>query len=198
MKHKFTLVLLSVFVLSTSVVYAAFLTPVEIIDSTGDGLGNTLSNVRGTAVDSSGNVYVVGFASHNVFKITPGGVKTEIIDSTGDGAGNTLANASDVAVDSSGNVYVVGFGSNNVFKSQNTTEIGFQVTNGSLTVGAEGSIELPFATSAPGTKTAADTAFGNLPGCAGISDTGSGSVFLYVRQTSGNWAAVALTRDTLV
>jgi hypothetical protein len=85
-----------------------------------------------------------------------------------------------------------------VFKSQNTTEIGFQVTNGSLTVGAEGSIELPFATSAPGTKTAADTAFGNLPGCAGISDTGSGSVFLYVRQTSGNWAAVALTRDTLV
>ncbi|MEZ5215136.1 MAG: SBBP repeat-containing protein [Ilumatobacteraceae bacterium] len=38
-------------------------------------------------VDSSGNVYVAGQGSNNVFRVSPGGGVTEIIDSTGDGAG---------------------------------------------------------------------------------------------------------------
>jgi len=43
----------------------------EIIDSTGDGGGNTLSGPFGITVDASGNVYVTGFDSHNAFKIAP-------------------------------------------------------------------------------------------------------------------------------
>jgi len=96
--------------------YAMFLPPIEIIDSTGDGGGNVLTNVYDIAVDSSGSVFVSGQGSDNVFKITPGGVITEIINSTGDGDGNTLSNPSGVAVDSSGNVFVSGQGSDNVFK----------------------------------------------------------------------------------
>ena len=53
---------------SISLVYAAFLTPVEIIDSTGDG-SNTLNSPQGIAVDSAGNVYVTGSFSDNAFKI---------------------------------------------------------------------------------------------------------------------------------
>ncbi len=59
-------------------------TVTEIIDSTGDGT-NSLTEPRGVAADSAGNVYVAGDVSDNVFKITPGGTITQIIDSTGDG-----------------------------------------------------------------------------------------------------------------
>jgi hypothetical protein len=60
----------------------------QIIDSTGDGGGNTLAGPFGIAVDASGNAFVGGAATSNVFKITSGGVITEIIDGTGDGGGN--------------------------------------------------------------------------------------------------------------
>jgi hypothetical protein len=43
----------------------------EIIDSTGDGGGNTLENPPDVAVDSSGTVYVAGYLSDNAFKIQP-------------------------------------------------------------------------------------------------------------------------------
>ncbi len=76
----------------------------EIIDSTGDGTGNALNSPHGVAVDGSGNVYVAGYGSDNVFKVAPGGAITEIIDSTGDGSGNVLQAASEVAVEGSGNV----------------------------------------------------------------------------------------------
>ena len=88
----------------------------EIIDSTGDGAGNTLNQPFGVAVDGSGNVYVAGFSSSNAFKITPGGVITEIIDASGDGAGNTRGIAVDIAADGFGNVYLTGAVSNNAFK----------------------------------------------------------------------------------
>ena len=111
--NKFLLPLvLSLFIIlsSASIAYATFLTPVEIIDSTGDGAGNTLNDPFGVATDSSGNVFVAGEGSNNVFKITPGGTITEIIDSTGDGGGNTLANIRGIATKSSVAVSVSGLG----------------------------------------------------------------------------------------
>ncbi len=41
----------------------------EIIDSTGDGLGNRLNGLYGIAVDDAGNAYVTGRSSDNAFKI---------------------------------------------------------------------------------------------------------------------------------
>ena len=88
----------------------------EIINSTGDGAGNGLSNATSIAVDSSLNVYVAGESSSNAFKITPDGVISEIIDGLGDGGGGTLVQASGIAADDFGNAYVVGTFSDNVFK----------------------------------------------------------------------------------
>ena len=39
----------------------------EIIDASGDG--NPLDSAKGIAVDSSDNIYVTGYESHNAFKI---------------------------------------------------------------------------------------------------------------------------------
>jgi len=114
-KSNLPLVVSLIIILSSvPIAHALFLTPVEIIDSTGDGT-NTLSSVEGVATDSSGNVFVTGAISNNVFKITPGGTITEIIDSTGDGT-SPLNSAHAVATDSSGNVFVVGKNSGNIFK----------------------------------------------------------------------------------
>jgi len=96
--------------------YALFLTPVEIIDNSGDGGGNILGAPFGITTDSSGNVFVVGQSSNNAFKITPGGTITEIIDNSGDGGGNTLTQPFAITTDSSGNVFVTGTTSNNAFK----------------------------------------------------------------------------------
>jgi len=96
----------------------------EIIDNTGDGGGNTLDRTSGVATDSSGNVFVTGFATDNAFKITPGGVITEIINATGDGGGNTLDGTEGVATDSSGNVFVSGRTSDNAFKIAKDIVIG--------------------------------------------------------------------------
>jgi len=101
--------------LTSITAYAAFLTPVKIIDATGDKSGNTLDRVEGVATDSLGNVFVTGANSNNVFKITPGGTITEIINGTGDGT-RPLTSAHAVATDSSGNVFVSGKSSGNVFK----------------------------------------------------------------------------------
>ncbi len=88
----------------------------EIIDSTGNGTGNTLDYPWGIAVDDLGNVYVTGSVSDNAFKITPDGVITEIIDSTGDGMGSALDYPRGIAVDYSRNAYVTGSVSDNAFK----------------------------------------------------------------------------------
>jgi hypothetical protein len=53
----------------------------EILDATGDGLGNPLNGPRQLATDAAGNVYVTGWHSRNVFKVAPGGVVTEWMDS---------------------------------------------------------------------------------------------------------------------
>ena len=84
-----------------------------------------------------------------------------------------------------------------VFKSQNTTEIGYQVTNASLTVGSKGSIQMPNATTGVSTTIAAlDTAFGDIVGCFGIIEISS-TLTLFVKQNNGNWGSVALTFDAI-
>ncbi len=84
-----------------------------------------------------------------------------------------------------------------VFRSSNSTEIGYLVTNDTGSAGSEGTIQIPTTTTAPGTASVADARFGAYHGAMGIQDTGSGDVFLYVRQSDGNWAGAAFARDTL-
>lgn len=56
----------------------------QIIDASGDGMGNSVANALGIAVDSAGNTYVTTWgAGSDAFRITPGGTITQIIDSTG-------------------------------------------------------------------------------------------------------------------
>ncbi len=90
----------------------------EIIDSTGDGAGNSLDLPIGIARDAWGNTYVIGEYSANAFKITPSGVITEIIDRYRVGVGNFFVSPKGIAVDSAGNVYVVAAYSSNAVKSQ--------------------------------------------------------------------------------
>lgn len=82
----------------------------RIIDSTGDGAGNPLSNAGPITVDEAGNVYVVGRTSLNVFEITPSGAITEILDSEGNFGspnGSRLGFPQDVITDpNTGDVYV--------------------------------------------------------------------------------------------
>ncbi len=72
-------------VLTASVAAAGTIT--QIIDATGDGMGNTLDGASGIAVDGAGNAYVVDSPTDSAFKITPNGTITQIIDADGDGMG---------------------------------------------------------------------------------------------------------------
>ena len=97
----------------------------QIMDSSGDGSGNTLGTPLAVVADSAGNIYVGGgFGSDNVFKInTPGTCSTggtpctitEIMDATGDST-NALSQVGALGVDGSGDILVVGSASDNVFK----------------------------------------------------------------------------------
>lgn len=85
-----------------------------IIDETGGGLGD-MWGPAAVAVDASGNVYVAGSHTNNLFKIAPDGTVTQLLDSNGDGS-NSYFKSVGVAVDSSGNVYSSARETNNVFK----------------------------------------------------------------------------------
>jgi hypothetical protein len=61
-------------------------------------------------------VFVSGYDSDNVFKVTPAGVITEIADASGDGLGNPLLEPHRLTTDIAGNVYVTGRLSLNAFK----------------------------------------------------------------------------------
>ncbi len=101
----------------------------EIIDGSGDGAGNSLIRPRGVAVDDSGNFYLAGFASDNVFRVTEGGVVSVLLDING---------PRDVAVDGVGNVFVAACGVSKVALGGTITEIiGFLGDGeGNLLVGA--------------------------------------------------------------
>ena len=86
-----------------------------MIDSTGDGAGNTLSSPEGLVVAPCGTIYVAGGGSNNVFRISPAGLVTQVLDGTGDGT-NPMTGPTGLALDASGNVFVSCVFSNNVFR----------------------------------------------------------------------------------
>jgi sugar lactone lactonase YvrE len=71
-----------------------------------------IASPQGTAVDSSGNVFVASRTAHKIVKITPAGVQTDFAGSgtagfaNGTGAAARFDNPSDVAIDSANNLYV--------------------------------------------------------------------------------------------
>jgi sugar lactone lactonase YvrE len=97
---------------------AGVVTP--LLDATGDGLGNTLSDPRGMAVDAAGILYVTGRLSDNVFRVTPAGGITQLLDETATGVvtggvSPYFDEPLEIDVDAAGNVYVTGAGSSNVW-----------------------------------------------------------------------------------
>ncbi len=90
-----------------------------ILDSSGEGVPNSLQDPDGIAIDSSGNIYVAACgrvgADEGVWRITPTGQKTQVLDSNGDGV-NLATCPVGLDVDSADNVYVAAFLSDNVFR----------------------------------------------------------------------------------
>ncbi len=80
----------------------------QIIDSNGDGNGNTLEEPTDIVTGTNGNVFVVGSGSGNIFKITPTGAITQIMDNSGDGSGddNKLYPPGTIATDSANDLFV--------------------------------------------------------------------------------------------
>jgi uncharacterized protein YjiK len=138
--------------------------PVDvIIDESGNGLGQTLAFPLRTIVDPmTGNIYVSGYSSDNVFKITPSGVITEIIDATGEpeDLDNNCERAFDLAIDAEGNVFVVCQVSSNVFKITPGGEITEIIDNVVIEIVDGEEKEVPYLVNDPN-GIAVDTA-GNL------------------------------------
>ncbi len=88
----------------------------SIIDIYGDVHGNYLMNPKSVAIDASGNVYVAGTSTDNVFKVQEIGLATEILDQTAGGVGAELLHPRSITVDRLGNLYVAGLHSDNVFQ----------------------------------------------------------------------------------
>lgn len=153
-------------------------------DNTRD-LGSSLLEWKDLYVDGTGYI-------DNVSGLT--GAFTSSFSSTGT---TTLGDTSTDNVNLVGKINTdIQIDNGGVIKSYDATEIGYQVTNGSQTVGAQGSMQAPVYGTVTVSKTTLDTQFGNLSGNFGFIDTGSGNITLYFRQADGNWAGASLTRDT--
>lgn len=95
------------------------------VEGNADGIGSAahFNKPKGTAVDSSGNIYVADTDHHTIRKITPAGVVTTLAglaDNSGntDGAGSAARfnYPSGVAVDNTGNLYVADEGNHTIRK----------------------------------------------------------------------------------
>ena len=128
----------------------------------------------------------IGSTTDDSFFVNTGGSTRLLITNTAfDFASLPLNNASNINLDGGGTI-----------KSDSAVEIAYQVTNGSQTVGLQGSLQAPVYGTVTTSKTTLDTQLGNLSGNFGFIDTGTGNITLYFRQANGNWAAATLTRDT--
>lgn len=75
-------------------------------------------------------------------------------------------------------------------RAAGTSEIGFLVENATGAIGSEGTVQLPYTNSAPGSDAAADGLFGAFQGATGFQKAGTGGI-LYIRDNVGNWSIVA-------
>lgn len=85
-------------------------------------------------------------------------------------------------------------GTNRRIRAFDATEIGYFVSNQTASVGAEGSIELPFTTIATPTDTELNTAFGNFDGACGVSGA-LASIPRWQVKVNANWNHVNLTNS---
>ncbi len=92
----------------------------EILNDSGDGLGNVFLSPVGIDIDAAGTVFVAASQSHNAFEIRDPGLLSqsvrELIDSSGDGLGHPLTGCRGIAADGLGGVHVAGRSSNNAFR----------------------------------------------------------------------------------
>ena len=101
---------------------------------------------------------------------------------------NALTGVSTLSMDGAG-----------IIKSASASEIAFQVTNDSISIGIEGTVQIPQKTGSSSTAAQADTDFGDATGCMGIYMNDTSKVhLLVVKQPDGAWAAVVLTDNVLV
>ena len=80
----------------------------------------------------------------------------------------------------------------NVFRSNSSTEIGFMVTNSTMSTGTEGTVQIPFKSTFAGSRSATDTDFGNQRSCIGIMES-AGVPHLMVKSSNGGWYGIGLT-----
>ncbi|MEZ4266209.1 MAG: SUMF1/EgtB/PvdO family nonheme iron enzyme [Myxococcota bacterium] len=119
-------------------------------------------------LDSSGNVFINGLGSNNVFKVTPLGVISVVLDSTGDGF-NTLNGPFESRVDPAGNLYTaMGIGgSDNVFRTTplgGITQILDQIADGVTNYeGSSGGLALDSAGNVYAASTTTDVVFQLTP-----------------------------------
>jgi uncharacterized protein YjiK len=106
----------------------------EIINASGNGTA-LLRRAEAVAIGAGGDVYVAGHNSHNVFRVTSGGID-EVMGPSGSWGGQTLDSPSDLASDASGNIYVAGKGSNNAFSVDSLNNV--SLLNPSAAVDVEG------------------------------------------------------------
>ena len=92
------------------------------------------------------------------------------------------------------NVPIVG---GNVVKSNDTTEIGLQVTNASISIGTAGTLQIPYKTGSASSAAQADTDFGDEVGCMGVYLQSAGNPILCIREVDGSWATEILTGNGL-
>lgn len=154
----------------------------------------------------SGNINVVTTGTNDDILISAGGSSSDV---------NILANSSSGTALLSGLLTLLGttlgttrlqsltntVAGGGVIKSQSSTEVGFQVSSASLSVGSVGSIEVPYISqtdSSPSDATL-NSLFGNTNGCIGVlfdsdaSIANAGQIFF---RAGGTWYKVFGTKVT--